>query len=571
MAYFNMRALDALTYVKNKNMLLPDIQREYVWDMNDIEKLFESIVDDYPVGSCIFWKTNKKTLNDEKPNLYYFITKFKKGDTKNEEAPEFVSDETDYYIVLDGQQRITSLNVALFGSYTSKKKGKGYRFDNSKSWTERELYYNLSFYDSDEIDDEKPIKRFIFLSEEEAKEGNYYKVKQIIQYNTLTDYIDSIADYNKKVKSDLMCLYRRIMEKSSSVIYYYCIEENTYDKALDIFVRVNSTGKKLSKSDLLFSTLINGWDEGKKKIDTLISDLNKAGDGFDFTRDYLMRLALVLVDADTNLKIDSLTSKTITEIRNNWGSIKTALEKMSELLVSIGMCDENMTSYNATMPLAYFLYKGGKFDTPDSKKEARKFLTVSMSKGLFGVASNDSLNQSRNVLKSTTKSTKFSLSLFKDVTLTGNRTFTATKEDIEYWLTKFEKGKNTFIILSLLYPNYKLSQVNFHQDHCHPYSSFEYKKLKKLIKDISEEKIKEWQIKRNLLPNLQFLAGKENESKNDTPLVEWINQEHDIEYKPKNISFELTNFDEFFEERKTLIKNKLFEIFDLPSDETETN
>ncbi|MGC7160457.1 DUF262 domain-containing protein [Metamycoplasma hominis] len=77
-------------------MLLPDIQREYVWDTTDIEKLFESIVDDYPVGSCIFWKTNKKVLNDEKPNLYYFISKYKQGVTKNEKAPEFVSDETDY-------------------------------------------------------------------------------------------------------------------------------------------------------------------------------------------------------------------------------------------------------------------------------------------------------------------------------------------------------------------------------------------------------------------------------------------------------------------------------------------
>lgn len=48
--YEDMSVLDALKYVKNRNMLLPDIQREYVWTYPEIEKLFESIVDEYPIG-----------------------------------------------------------------------------------------------------------------------------------------------------------------------------------------------------------------------------------------------------------------------------------------------------------------------------------------------------------------------------------------------------------------------------------------------------------------------------------------------------------------------------------------
>lgn len=184
-----------------------------------------------------------------------------------------------------------------------------------------------------------------------------------------------------------------------------------------------------------------------------------------------------------------------------------------------------------------------------------------MSKGLFGVASNDSLNQSRTALKSVNEKTPFSLTLFSSITLTGNRTFTASKDDIEYWLTKFEKGKNTFIILSLLYPNLKLSQVEFHQDHCHPYTSFDDKNIKKL--GLTEDKIKEWQFKRNLIPNLQFLAGKENESKNKRPLSNWVKDGNTFEYRPENVSLELSNFDKFFNERKSLIKNKLLDIFGL--------
>ena len=106
--YIDMSAKEALKLAKDKYLLLPDIQREYVWSMEDIEKLFESIVDGYPIGSCIFWKTNKKTLNAEKPNLYFFLREFKREESKNEKASEMFGEEGDYYIVLDGQQRITS-------------------------------------------------------------------------------------------------------------------------------------------------------------------------------------------------------------------------------------------------------------------------------------------------------------------------------------------------------------------------------------------------------------------------------------------------------------------------------
>ena len=61
--YEDMSALTALKYAKNRNLLLPDIQREYVWEISEIERLFESIVDNYPIGSCIFWKTNRKIIN----------------------------------------------------------------------------------------------------------------------------------------------------------------------------------------------------------------------------------------------------------------------------------------------------------------------------------------------------------------------------------------------------------------------------------------------------------------------------------------------------------------------------
>ena len=564
--YEDMSALTALDYARERNLLLPDIQREYVWDVFEIEALFESIVDEYPIGSCIFWKTNRNIINNDKPNLYYFFSKFEKEKTKNEKAPEVLTKECDYYIVLDGQQRITSLNIALNGSYKYYKGGRGHNRSNPKSWVEKELYYNLDFYvKNEDEDDEHPKKRFVFLTNEEAENLNVYKVKYLLKYDTLQAFIKFMYqnDYEDKIIDDLSKLFSRLHDSSGNgLVHYYCINENSYDGALDIFVRVNSTGRKLSKSDLLFSTLIDGWKDGKDNVEKILGVMNSKGDGFTFSRDYLMRLCLVLVDADPNLKIKNLTRPTVQAIRDNWSIIDSSLDKLSSLLVDIGLSDETLTSYNATMPIAYYLYKGGEIKDAESKRETKKFLSVSLAKRLFGVASNSALSTTRNVLKNLDcKHTAFNLKLFENATLVGGRTFTIDENELDRWLDTYEKGQSTYILLSLLYPNLKLSQVAFHQDHCHPYTAFENKNIATV--GLDDEKVKEWQKKRNLLPNLQFLEGAENESKNKTPLKEWVEEGNDFEYHPENISLELKDFDTFFTERRKLMKDELKKIFDI--------
>lgn len=563
--YEDMSAFEALRLIKNQHMVLPDIQREYCWEPYEIENLFESIVDDYPIGSCIFWKTNKTVLNVEQPNLYFFIRKCKKyrsDVTKNEKAPSLFQDDGDYYIVLDGQQRLTSLNIALFGEYTTLPKWKQNR---EKSYVTRELYYNLDYYSITDDEAEYPNKRFVFLSKSEASEGHYYLVKQLVQYETAIQCIRGLNALNidESCINDLSNLFSRLTDDTNrGLVHYYCITKDNYDDALSIFVRVNSTGRKLSKTDLLFSTLIDGWKDGKDSIEKVLEDVNR--NNFDFSRDYLMRLCLVLEDADTNLKIENLNTKVVEGIRRDWKKISAAFVSMSELLLEIGINSEYLISYNATMPLAYYIFKGGKFDNKASKIEARKFLSISFAKGLFGVASNSALAGTRVALKDLNCSkTSFSMELFKDVVLTGGRDFIVRDEDLEYWLNKYEKGVNTLVLLMLLYPNLKVDKHVFHQDHVHPYALFENKYIKDVISD--KEIIARWQKQRNLLPNLQLLEGKENEEKNKTPLEKWVSEGNDFDYRPEGISLSIADFDSFFEERRKLIKNQLAVIFDVKS------
>lgn len=568
--YVDMSAKEALKLANERFLLLPDIQREYVWSMSDIEKMFESIVAGYPIGSCIFWKTSQKVINDEKPNLYYFLRDVEKDKSKNVKAPEYFGESGDYYVVLDGQQRITSLNIALYGSYSKYRGGRGYRWDNPDNWPCRELYYNLDFYSQDvdeERDDENPPKKFCFLTNDEAAKGKFFKVKQIVAFSDEDAFQEHLfrSDYEPKVRTDLRNLYKRINSSGDNgLIHYYCISENSYDVALDIFVRVNSTGVKLSKSDLLFSTLIDGWKEGKENIDKLLQTVNGLGDGFSFTRDYLMRLLLVLVDAPTNLRIESFDQKTVQLIRDNWKGLSSAFTRMVECLVSVGMSKGFISSYNATMPIVYYMYHGGVVKTDEDKNELRKFLAIAMAKRLFGVASNDALKKTREALSEhDCRKEKFSLSLFDSVILTGNRTFHVDEAEMDHWLNDYTIGMDTYVILTLLYPNLKLNQVSFHQDHCHPFAGFDTRALRNI--GLDDLKIQEWQYKRNLLPNLQFLEGSENESKNKTPLKEWLLQDprHAVKYMPSGTSLELEDFESFFIERRRLMKDELLRVFNV--------
>jgi hypothetical protein len=87
------------------------------------------------------------------------------------------------------------------------------------------------------------------------------------------------------------------------------------------------------------------------------------------------------------------------------------------------------------------------------------------------------------------------------------------------------------------------------------------------------EVIADWQIKRDSLPNLQLLEGRENQSKLKTPFAIWLKNEYPKEGDQKNylhshnipdVSLALCDFSSFFEKRRVLLKEKLAELLDVP-------
>lgn len=559
----------------------------------------------YPIGTFLFW-----FLPEEKANSYVFY-KFKQNyherSPYNERQDNFSHPEI--IGVLDGQQRLSSLYIALFGTYATRLK---YRRRNDPSaYPKRKLYLNLLNHPYS-LDDEGDLSRieikqdkefdFRFLDPNEVRNkvsfdkngerkysywlelGTIYQYSsdpdidfwfdQFIEKETNKEIVDKLVKEKRFVKRALRDLHRKIHE--DRIINYFKTEEEDLESILNIFVRVNSGAVVLSKSDLLFSTIVASWEKGRDEIEELQKKINDIGDGFKFTNDFIMRCLLVLTDLPVVYKVNSFNTENVNEIKKNWDRLSTAIIETVKFLDEKGFNGDLISSQNAVIPITYYIYKGGKL-SESSKSGLIRYLKYAFMKGVFGGQGDTVLNSIRNAMTVKKEDEKirdlvnneFNFNQFLDrLDLPGNKSLKITEEDIEEFL-EVKKGAYSLIVLSMIYPNLRYGQVKLHQDHIHPYSQFKDSEFTEL--GLSEEQQEERKDKRNMLPNLQLIEGSENQSKNDTPFKEWLentfgtNPDDKRNYLkdnfiPENQSLDFQKFESFFEERRELLRRELKKV-----------
>ena len=142
MAYETKSIKDILDNIKRGEIYLPAIQRKYVWNDDQITRLLDSIMLGYPIGTFLFWKVKKAIINDKEYSMYEFIKDYHDRDmNKNPLAPQPFpnpGDET-MWAILDGQQRLTSLYIALQGSMSRKLPRK--RWNNDDAFPKKRIVF----------------------------------------------------------------------------------------------------------------------------------------------------------------------------------------------------------------------------------------------------------------------------------------------------------------------------------------------------------------------------------------------------------------------------------------------
>ena len=99
---------EAITGIQTNKYVLPAIQREFVWSAEQIEKLFDSLSRGYPIGTFLFWQVQPERLGEFQ--FYQFMDRYHERDYRRLEPIEVIGDH-EIRAVLDGQQRLTALNI----------------------------------------------------------------------------------------------------------------------------------------------------------------------------------------------------------------------------------------------------------------------------------------------------------------------------------------------------------------------------------------------------------------------------------------------------------------------------
>lgn len=570
---------EVIEKIHKKELLLPAIQREFVWEVAQIEKLFDSLMRGYPIGTFLFWFIDK--INNQNFQFYEFIKDYHEA-TNYHNPKASVNKNEEIIATLDGQQRLTALYLGLKGTYAYKIKGK--RWDNTSAFPKRKLYLNLL----DKNEDSNLEFDFKFLTDDEAKERSasiyWFKVGDILSFNNEVDVMNyQIKNELTRMESDsavfannaLFRLYAII--KKEPTIYFFIERGEKLEKVLNIFIRVNSGGTPLSYSDLLLSIATAQWDEkdAREEINRFVDEINTIGDGFDFNKDFVLKTCLVLSDfSDIAFKVDNFNKENMRLIEKHWDNISSSIRLSVSLVSSFGYSRDTISSNYALIPIAYYISKK-EFDGDlvssskyqNDRELMRKFLIYVLLKRIFGGAPDVLLRQIRQAISGNTEA--FPLNKIIERLKGTPKSINFDKDDIDSLLSSNYGSVYAFGVLSLLYPTLDFRN-KFHMDHIYPKSLFT---MKKLVKERYDRYKCEFYLGNfNTVPNLQLLEGLPNLEKAGKDFGSWFGTNYSNDSKRKeymqkhyipNVDYEFSNFEEFINQRKKLIVEKLYSILDM--------
>lgn len=523
---------------------LPNIQRAFVWSEEQICRLFDSILREYPISTLLVWKTTseiklRKFIDTWKGSLR--LSDFFMPDNKKKKG-----------LVLDGQQRLQSLFIGLHGSYEN-----------------HELYFDILSGEVAAPDDVK--YKFQFL---DSASGVFPWIKfkdLVITTKKKREIVDSIkADAGRTLTDaelnkidDHLDLVDRTFKMDEAITYQELDSIDnpnlyTEDDVVEVFIRANSGGTKLGKSDLLFSLLTASWEVAHEEMAELLDSLNKHG--FNFDRDFVLKTCLILLEQGARYEVEKFRTLGVRdEIVSKWGDISTAIQDVLDYVrgKTYIQCDKALPTYLVLIPLVYVRYH-----FPDAWKTAKErdgYLLRSSLAGAFG-GNPDALLDA--LIKRLQELKGFNATEAFNVIRTRGRSLELTED--RFWQMGY--GSNTVhLLFNLWYRDFNQTPAyenNMPQvDHIFPQSALRAVKVEN--PDTGRMVMKYRDADRNQLANCMLLSKEENGpgGKWDTLPEKWF-ADKDADYLAMHLIptdpdlWRLDRFEDFIEERKKLIRKR---------------
>ncbi|MGE2731758.1 GmrSD restriction endonuclease domain-containing protein [Mycolicibacterium vaccae] len=230
-------------------VLLPEFQRGYVWNRDQVRGLMRSLYRGYPVGGLLMWETTSEDITVRGAAAA--------GGTRQ--------------LLLDGQQRVTSMYGVVRGTPPPFFEGDKTAFTG--------LHFNV---DTESFEFYAPTKM--------AGDPTWVNVTELFRKGPF-EYLTAFPDVEREVLNTYLERLNRIKEIENRDFYYDKITgaNKTVEEVVDIFNKVNSGGTRLSKGDLALARLCAEWPEARKELRDSLDRWKKVG--FRFSLDWLLRNA----------------------------------------------------------------------------------------------------------------------------------------------------------------------------------------------------------------------------------------------------------------------------------------
>lgn len=375
-----MSIVNWLNQIKQEEIVLPAIQRDFVWPAEKVLRLLDSIMRGYPIGIALLWETYLDLQYREFDKAFHPGQIHDFRDNKKRRKLK---------LVLDGQQRLQSLYIALYGSYESKT-----------------LYFDvLSGRESDDLSEEK--YDFEFLDKEgfeqwqrqlrveapDASEngGAKYLVKVADLFAAGVRGRDALA---KRIKQEValdeqdqgrlsenLARFHDALTTNPNILKISVIDENLPDNnpdrkseadVLEIFVRVNREGTPLSRSDLIFSMLKLNWRESAEGLPEFVRQINE-GNAFELDTDFVIRCLFAATELGTKFDLDLLRKKdNVDRLRKNFQPCCDAVRSVVDAVSRDCWCSSStlLGGSPTLVPFVYYLFHAPKHEVPTGQIDA---------------------------------------------------------------------------------------------------------------------------------------------------------------------------------------------------------
>lgn len=343
---------------------LPEFQRGYVWNRDQVRKLMSSLYNDHPVGSLLVWETKTELAESHARGNGQLSA----GSVK---------------LLLDGQQRITSLYGII--------RGKSPQFFEGNKQAFTGLYFNL---EEENFEFYAPLKMQnnpLWINVTELMQ----KGVGIFMKNLLT-----IPDFHTKLDTYLERINKIDRIKNIDLhIHQVSGADKTVDVVVEIFNNVNSGGTKLSKGDLALAKICAEWSDARNQLKARLAKWKKAG--FDFRLEWLLRCINAVITGEA--MFSALKDIDTPTFQDGLNKAEKAIDTLLNLISSrLGLDHDRVLGsiYAFPVMVRYLVLKGGRLENYQERDKLLYWYVHTLLWGRYAGSTESVLAQDLHVLSS---------------------------------------------------------------------------------------------------------------------------------------------------------------------------